>query len=101
MDVFHCPHHPEGNIPEYSIVCDCRKPKSGMFTSAMKKYEMDLGESIMIGDKISDIKAAIKAKLKVENCFLVETGHIIDISDRKKHQILKNIYSVATYMKSQ
>ena len=24
--VLHCPHHPEGTVPGYALVCRCRKP---------------------------------------------------------------------------
>ena len=49
-----CPHHPEHGD---RVVCDCRKPKSGMLLKAARDYEVDLGSSIMIGDKDFDIKA--------------------------------------------
>src|SRR5690606_15647144 len=29
-----CPHHPNGVIPQYSIMCTCRKPSSGLFYQA-------------------------------------------------------------------
>ena len=63
-DYFYCPHHEEGVIPKYKICCNCRKPKSGMFFEARKKYNLDLSECIMIGDKISDIIAAQSAGIK-------------------------------------
>ena len=28
-DVLFCPHHPEGTVPHYRKICDCRKPASG------------------------------------------------------------------------
>ncbi|MGS2717388.1 D-glycero-beta-D-manno-heptose 1,7-bisphosphate 7-phosphatase [Eionea flava] len=54
LDVFHCPHSPEEN-------CDCRKPKSGLFDQACEKYAINMEKSLMVGDKLSDIEAAISA----------------------------------------
>jgi D-glycero-D-manno-heptose 1,7-bisphosphate phosphatase len=99
LDVFYCPHHPNGKVERYTKSCGCRKPNSGMFFAAMQKYNIDLDKSFMVGDKLSDIEAAINATFKIENMFLVTTGHPIDIKKINKCQISKNIYSVATYIK--
>lgn len=67
-DIFYCPHHPdkgfEGEIPEYKIECNCRKPKPGMLLEAAKKYNIDLSKSWMIGDGINDIEAGKAAGCK-------------------------------------
>jgi len=64
-DLFYCPHHPdkgfEGEWPEYKINCDCRKPKPGMILKAAEKYNIDLGQSYMVGDDKRDIQAGINA----------------------------------------
>ena len=41
-----------------------RKPNPGMIVQASKDHLINLNESIMIGDKETDYKAAINAKLK-------------------------------------
>ena len=56
--VYHCPHHPSGTIPELSIECDCRKPAPGMILRAARELQLSLPNSILIGDKPSDIQAA-------------------------------------------
>lgn len=55
--IYYCPHHPESKILEYGIDCDCRKPNSGMLFKAAQDLEVDLKESFMVGDKMSDIIA--------------------------------------------
>ncbi len=70
---YHCPHHEKGSIPKYTISCNCRKPKPGMLLKAAEDLSIDLQSSFMIGDKISDIGAAINAKCG--DAFLVKTGH--------------------------
>lgn len=55
---YYCPHHPDGKIEGYQKSCDCRKPEPGMIYRAMKEWAVDIASSFMIGDKLSDIKAA-------------------------------------------
>jgi D-glycero-D-manno-heptose 1,7-bisphosphate phosphatase len=38
--------------------CDCRKPKPGMLLRASAAYEIDLGESFLIGDRWRDVDCA-------------------------------------------
>jgi D-glycero-D-manno-heptose 1,7-bisphosphate phosphatase len=57
LDIFHCPHGPKSN-------CNCRKPKSGMLIEAQVKYDIDMKNSWMIGDKERDILAAHNAGIK-------------------------------------
>ena len=42
--------------------CDCRKPKPGNILLAAKKYNIDLHQSYMIGDRWRDIEAGKSAK---------------------------------------
>jgi D-glycero-D-manno-heptose 1,7-bisphosphate phosphatase len=90
LDVFHCPHHPEGTVPEYTLSCDCRKPSSGMFKQALSKYDIDIDNSLMVGDKESDLLAAQKAGIK--NLILVESGHCLSLSDYNQYCVLENMH---------
>ena len=71
-----CPHHPdkgfEGERPEYKFDCDCRKPKPGLLIQAAHDFNIDLSQSIMIGDSESDIQAGKNAGCK--ESVLVETN---------------------------
>jgi D-glycero-D-manno-heptose 1,7-bisphosphate phosphatase len=64
-DIFFCPHHPDrgfpGERPEYKIICECRKPKPGLFFQAAEKYHIDLSRSYMAGDDQRDMEAALAA----------------------------------------
>ncbi len=63
--IYFCPHHPEkghkGELSEYKIECDCRKPEPGMILSAQKDFNIDLLNSYMVGDTIKDVMAGDKA----------------------------------------
>lgn len=73
--IYICPHHPdkgfEGERPEYKIDCDCRKPKPGLLLNAAKDFNIDLSQSIMIGDSDRDVEAGInagcKSSIKIES----------------------------------
>jgi len=62
LDGFYfCPHHPAGVVQAYAIACYCRKPEPGMILQAARDFNIELSESWMIGDILSDIEAGNKA----------------------------------------
>jgi D-glycero-D-manno-heptose 1,7-bisphosphate phosphatase len=50
-----CTHHPREGAPPYRADCECRKPKPGLLLRAARELDLDLGASVMIGDRISDV----------------------------------------------
>lgn len=56
--IYFCPHHPEKAIGAYKIACTCRKPQPGMILRAAEEMSIDLSQSILFGDKESDMQAA-------------------------------------------
>jgi D-glycero-D-manno-heptose 1,7-bisphosphate phosphatase len=82
LDVFFCPHGPDST-------CQCRKPRPGMLLEAQDKYNIDIKNSWMIGDKEADVGAANAAG--IDNTILVKSGHIIDEANSKAKFILKSI----------
>ncbi len=81
-----CPHHPdkgfEGERPEYKFDCDCRKPKPGLFLQAAKDFNIDLSQSVMIGDSTNDVDAGINAGCKL--ALLIEKGTKSSLLDHTK-----------------
>lgn len=63
--IFMCPHAPEDE-------CDCRKPKPGLLLQAAQALCIDLSQSFMIGDALSDLLAGQAAG--VRESILVRTG---------------------------
>ncbi len=59
-----CPHRPEDD-------CRCRKPKPGLLLDAAEELGIDLGASVLVGDAVSDVHAALAAGV---GPVLVETG---------------------------
>ena len=58
---YYCMHHPEGINKQYTKVCECRKPKPGLILKAAEEHDIDLNDSWMIGDGVTDIQAGAKA----------------------------------------
>ena len=65
IDAFeYCPDHPEGTIERYRRVNNRRKPGPGMITDLLDRFPVNVVNSILIGDKASDLEAAHAAGLK-------------------------------------
>lgn len=62
--VYYCPYHPDHGIGDYKREHEDRKPGTGMLRKAMKELEVSLADSIMVGDRCSDIAAANSAGLR-------------------------------------
>ena len=52
-NIYYCPHGPDS-------ICECRKPKLGLFEQAAKDFDIDLDSSIAIGDKERDVSICKK-----------------------------------------
>lgn len=63
-DVFYCP----------DLSGEDRKPNPGLFLKAQQKYDIDMSESVSVGDKERDIEAAQKAG--VGRNFLFNNNHL-------------------------
>ncbi len=85
--VYFCPHSPEEK-------CICRKPNPGMFDKAFKEYEIDKENSWMIGDKHSDIEAAVNAG--INNTILIADCWV---RDEKAKYIVNNIFDTIRLIK--
>jgi D-glycero-D-manno-heptose 1,7-bisphosphate phosphatase len=56
--IYVCPHHPTEGDPPFRAVCDCRKPRPGLFLRAAADLRLDLRTSTVVGDKATDLAAA-------------------------------------------
>ena len=62
--VYFCPFHPVHGVGEYQREHEDRKPSPGMLHRAVRDLGVDLSQSILIGDRCSDIAAANTAGLR-------------------------------------
>ncbi|WP_084644050.1 D-glycero-alpha-D-manno-heptose-1,7-bisphosphate 7-phosphatase [Ferrimonas futtsuensis] len=93
LAVYHCPHHPEGKVAKFAEVCNCRKPAPGMINAAMRDFEIDLKNSIIVGDKESDCVAGARAGVGKQ--YLVNSGHVLREQDYSKYEVYDNLYQLA------
>lgn len=71
--VYHCPHH-----PEITGKCSCRKPEAGMLLQAQKELDIDMKNSIMVGDKQRDVDAGKNAGVGYNYLYEGSFKEIID-----------------------
>ncbi|NYF50448.1 D-glycero-alpha-D-manno-heptose-1,7-bisphosphate 7-phosphatase [Tunturiibacter gelidoferens] len=67
--VYFCPFHPEHGVGEYKREHEDRKPGTGMLRRGAAQFRVELSESVMVGDRCSDVAAANAAGLR--QAFLV------------------------------
>ena len=65
-DIEFCPYHPQATIKAYKKNSGYRKPGNLMIKKILKKWNVDIKKSFMIGDRKSDELAAKKSKLYYE-----------------------------------
>lgn len=70
--VYFCPSHPEFGVGEYKVDSMYRKPNPGMLLQAAREFDIDMNQSLLVGDKVSDIEAGLRAG--VGRNFLYQTG---------------------------
>lgn len=99
IECYYCPHHPEKGLDSYKIDCQCRKPNPKMILDAIDKYGIDRKKSFMVGDKISDIEAGIKAGV---TSILVRTGYGEKTLEKKEINVpvFKNLLEFAENLKN-
>ena len=51
--VLYCPHRPDEH-------CNCRKPEPGMLLRAAAEMNIDLSQSYLVGDALTDIQAGLR-----------------------------------------
>jgi D-glycero-D-manno-heptose 1,7-bisphosphate phosphatase len=78
---FFCPHGPNDD-------CACRKPKTGLLTTIQERLGIDLAKTPFVGDRVSDLTAAISAGARP---ILVRTG--LDAIDPETLKTLGRIES--------
>ncbi|MBU1138290.1 MAG: HAD family hydrolase, partial [Proteobacteria bacterium] len=70
--IYYCPHHPEAKKKEFRKACSCRKPKPGLILQAAKEMNLAPEQSVVVGDRWSDIKTAANCGAR---SVLVRTGY--------------------------
>ena len=88
-EVSYCPHHPSKGLAEYRVDCTCRKPKPGMILDLAKRYDIDLPNSLLVGDKLSDIQAGELAN--IERNYLLTSAYQKEKAFSTLRELLESI----------
>ena len=62
--VYYCPFHPEHGVGRYRQEHEDRKPGTGMLRRGAREFGVELSESVLVGDRCSDVGAANAAGLR-------------------------------------
>ncbi len=62
--VYYCPFHPEHGVGKYKREHEDRKPGTGMLRRGAREFGVELSESVLVGDRCSDVGAANAAGLR-------------------------------------
>ncbi len=81
VPVYFCPHHPTDGVGDYRVNCRCRKPQPGLLFQAAEDYDIDLTQSVMIGDSLRDMEAAEAAGVPLR----------VWVTEQKKHSQIASI----------
>ncbi len=82
---FFCPHLP-------SDYCECRKPKKKLIIEALKFFNCDAKEALLIGDKESDYFAGLNAG--VESLLLIRSEKEYKVKkNQRKYKIINSLNS--------
>lgn len=84
---YFCPHHPEGK-GKYKLNCECRKPNTKNFTKAIEEFNIDVENSFMVGDRITDLIPAQKLGFST---FLITTGYGFKNIEKLEENNLKSV----------
>lgn len=95
--IYFCPYldGPEAVVPQYRCDSELRKPKPGMLLKAAEDLDLDLAQSWMIGDSITDVQAGLAAGCNtillsddLEDLEDVEADYIVDSLPRAVDVVL-------------
>lgn len=88
--VYFSPFHPTAGIGKYMKDDFSRKPHPGMIFEAQRDLDIDLGMSVLIGDKASDIRAGNAAGVGTNLFFAQQSPSSLDGLDFRSITTLRD-----------
>ena len=76
---YYCPHH-----EKFTGECPCRKPQPGMLQQAAAALDIDVENSVMVGDRISDLYAGRNAGCRFS--VLVKSGYGVNHAEMAEQE---------------
>ena len=94
LKTYYCPHNDLDK-------CNCKKPKTGMIDKSLEDFDIDLSNSLYIGDSYSDYELAKKFDLKFygikgqNNDNIFRYIDLLDVVEKEVIQMLDSYESVS------
>jgi D-glycero-D-manno-heptose 1,7-bisphosphate phosphatase len=97
---YYCPHHPDGKVPGYAKVCDCRKPARGLVDRAIAEFGIDPARSFVVGDRWLDVALAraVGAKGVLVRTGYGETEERKPPTDMKADAVVDNLIAASSWI---
>jgi D-glycero-D-manno-heptose 1,7-bisphosphate phosphatase len=89
---YFCPHHPEHGIGSYRRECEDRKPQPGMILKASHDHGISLKQSVLVGDRCSDIQAGAAAG--IPNLILLQGTEPAGCNEGPPHTVVSSLQQV-------
>ena len=100
--IYVCPHRPDAELSAYRMDCECRKPKTGLFTKAAAELDIDLARSYVVGDRWSDVRSALNcgatSVLVLTGYGRGELAYIGPKQDVQPHFVAKDLQDAAQWI---
>ena len=92
--VYYCPFHPEHGVGKYKREHEDRKPGTGMLRRGAREFGVELSESVLVGDRCSDVAAARAAGLR--QMFLMEGTEMARCEG--EYRVVKTLHEVQEWL---
>jgi D-glycero-D-manno-heptose 1,7-bisphosphate phosphatase len=96
--VYHCPYHPLHGVGEYRRDHPWRKPHPGMILRAVSDLGLDPAQSVILGDKMSDIEAGAAAGIGLR--ILVASHDAKESEGAPPHEVVANLSEALVLLRS-
>lgn len=90
--IYICHHHPKSRLVALSKFCDNRKPNPGFLFRSQRDFNLDLSQSVFVGDRVTDMVAAESAGVSKRYLISGEKAFERNTNDTK----FKKSYSFCT-----
>jgi D-glycero-D-manno-heptose 1,7-bisphosphate phosphatase len=96
--LYHCPYHPLHGVGEYRRDHPWRKPHPGMILQAVSDLGLDPAQSVILGDKMSDIEAGAAAGIGLR--ILVASHDVNESEGAPPHEVVANLSEALVLLRS-
>ncbi len=94
--VYFSPYHPVHGVGRYKRDSNCRKPGPGMMIRAAAEHGIDLGCSVLVGDRCSDIVAGNAAG--IPDLFLFGMTETSACPELLTYHVANTLFTVENYL---